>query len=172
MALSALCRDESFTTLGKDLAGNENLPRKAVRVREVLAHASDTTLIPMADLVGKSRFREHCYARFAICMVANENGRSLSEIGRVLNRDHTTVLHAVRQGKELEARGGNFAALVRNVRLRATGVDQPRIWQPSAKRALKLPTIKAAMDTGQRDQVNRHRGSMLLAHALVEARHG
>lgn len=141
-----------------------------IRVRDIIAQASDATLTPVQDILGKSRFQPHVRVRFAVCMVARENGRSLCEIGRILNRDHTTILNAVRRGDELEARGGEFAALVQNLRLRVTGQKQPRVFVPETPREPELPALTADMDTGQRDELNRHRGSLLLAHAIQQAR--
>lgn len=49
---------------------------------------------------GKERKRAHTYARAVYCKIAREMGgvrpHSLSEIGQVINRDHSTVLHTLR----------------------------------------------------------------------------
>lgn len=49
---------------------------------------------------GKDRKRAHTYARAVYCKIAREMGgirsHSLSEIGQVINRDHSTVLHTLR----------------------------------------------------------------------------
>lgn len=48
----------------------------------------------------KSRKRSHTYARAVYCKIAREMGgnrpHSLSEIGQIINRDHSTVLHTLR----------------------------------------------------------------------------
>jgi chromosomal replication initiation ATPase DnaA len=42
-------------------------------------------------------------------------GLSYPELGRMFRRDHTTVLHACRQAKLLEAQGGRFASDLREL---------------------------------------------------------
>jgi len=45
----------------------------------------------------KSRKREKVYARFVVCRYLRNNGWSLTKIGEVVNRDHATVIWALKQ---------------------------------------------------------------------------
>jgi chromosomal replication initiation ATPase DnaA len=54
------------------------------------------------DLVGPSRQRKYVMPRWLAMSLARELGRkSLPQIGRAFNRDHTTVIHAIRRLKAL-----------------------------------------------------------------------
>jgi dGTP triphosphohydrolase len=47
------------------------------------------------DIACEERNDEHCFARFAYCVLAKKYIKSnLKGIGKVINRDHTTVMHA------------------------------------------------------------------------------
>ena len=53
------------------------------------------------DLQSDSRARDLSHVRQEIMWEANKiHGRSFPDIGRVLNRDHTTILHGVRAHEE------------------------------------------------------------------------
>lgn len=45
----------------------------------------------------QSRKREKVYARFVVCRYLRNYGWPLSKIGQVINRDHSTVLWALKQ---------------------------------------------------------------------------
>jgi len=49
------------------------------------------------ELNTKSRKREKVYARFVVCRYLRNKGLSLTAIGNVINRDHATVLWALKQ---------------------------------------------------------------------------
>ena len=51
----------------------------------------------LADMQGRSRMRPVVRARWALIAALRERGWSLMRIGAFLNRDHTTVLYALRQ---------------------------------------------------------------------------
>lgn len=47
-------------------------------------------------IIGKGRYRERAEKRHMImCYLSRERGFLLTHIGKELNRDHTTVIHAV-----------------------------------------------------------------------------
>ena len=49
------------------------------------------------DVTGKSRKREIVKARFiAIYIIRTETDFKLSAIGKIFNRDHSTILHSIR----------------------------------------------------------------------------
>jgi len=67
---------------------------------DIIADVSKRTGVPVHDIKGPSRFRSIVRARHMFMTEAYETGRfSLPQIGRFLGRDHTTVLHGIRQHK-------------------------------------------------------------------------
>lgn len=82
------------------------------RVREITQAAADIFGVPVRDILSKSRFREHTSARQAVCLVAWERGWSSPAIGRVLGRDHSTVLHGRDRAAALGAGDPGYAAKV------------------------------------------------------------
>jgi chromosomal replication initiation ATPase DnaA len=54
------------------------------------------------DITGRSRVRKIVRARQRFCLLARDDlGLSLCEIGRRLQRDHTTVLHSCRRAASM-----------------------------------------------------------------------
>lgn len=52
-------------------------------------------------IVGRSRAARHSRARAAVAWAARQNGRSYSQIGRVIGgRDHTTMIHHVQRAEQ------------------------------------------------------------------------
>jgi chromosomal replication initiation ATPase DnaA len=74
----------------------------AAEVEEIVAAAGMT----MADLRAPSRKREMMEVRRIVAAYLRRRGCSLPEIGRVLNRDHSTVLHLLRTTPRTETRCG------------------------------------------------------------------
>lgn len=48
-------------------------------------------------LTGKSKKPEICWPRFVCCNLLRQKGLSYPAIGKVFNRDHGTIINAVRQ---------------------------------------------------------------------------
>lgn len=67
----------------------------------LLALTAYASAIPVATLKGERRSQDIARARQVYCWLASKYGtaatRSLPNIGRTIDRDHTTVLHAVRK---------------------------------------------------------------------------
>ena len=78
-------------------------------ISSIIRHASKVFNETEADLLSPSRKQQLCWARFAICLVAWRNGHNRTALGRALNRDRTTVLHAVRNGERLERESKLYA---------------------------------------------------------------
>lgn len=51
--------------------------------------------IPVADILGQSRFKGHVRARFLVAAIARSHGMGPCAIGRRINRDHTTITNAL-----------------------------------------------------------------------------
>lgn len=64
-------------------------------VRRLIDCASANTGVSSREITGWGRSRDLVWIRWAIAVVARENGRSLPQIGECLNRDHTTILHGL-----------------------------------------------------------------------------
>lgn len=94
-------------------------------VHEIVEAACVAFDISLRDVMSERRDRVAARARQAAMFLAKEmTPLSLPQIGRLLNRDHTTVIHAARVIPLLIADDGLLAAKVRRTRrlaaLRAT----------------------------------------------------
>lgn len=73
-------------------------------VEACMAAATRVFGFPRWQLVGRTQLRNIVRARQAAMWAACELGFSLPEIGRRLDRDHTTVLHGRDQCKNIQSR--------------------------------------------------------------------
>lgn len=72
--------------------------------RQILREVAAATGTTPAALTGQSRIQKIAHARQIACHAMRMQGMSLEQIGRVVNRDHTTVIHAIRAvEKRMEA---------------------------------------------------------------------
>lgn len=76
-------------------------------VRTIIADVAQVSGIAPSSITGPCRAVEFVRARDVVCYIASREGMSYSQIGRVLNRDHTTVMAAVRRER---ARRGEVSA--------------------------------------------------------------
>ena len=74
----------------------EDIPERTT-IRAIIRDASVLTGIPVPDIIGHKRTKEFVRVRQAVMWEARRQGYSLPQIGRALNRDHTTVIHGLRQ---------------------------------------------------------------------------
>ena len=65
-------------------------------IADMITIASRLTDVPEAEIVGPRRFGHLCAIRGAIYTLAKEWGYSSSESGRKFSRDHTTILHGIK----------------------------------------------------------------------------
>lgn len=65
--------------------------------RQIIARIAKLHDVDPEDIVGPSRTPELCEARFCIMRELRTKGWSTPRIGRLLNRDHSTVLHGLRR---------------------------------------------------------------------------
>jgi hypothetical protein len=73
--------------------------------REALRAVSTRTGVPLADILGRNRHPPIAAARHeAVWRVGLATGWSLPRLGRFFKRDHTTVLHSIREMKKRSAR--------------------------------------------------------------------
>jgi len=72
----------------------------------ILPRAAKATGYTVADLTGPCRARPLAWTRFAIMAEMRAHGYSLPRIGRILHRDHSTVLNGLRQAQALRGNPG------------------------------------------------------------------
>lgn len=71
---------------------------KSKTAKGIIEEVSNQTMIPVRDILSKKRDRPTAHAR-QLCFyrIRHECNYSLPAIGRLFDRDHTTVLHGIRQ---------------------------------------------------------------------------
>ena len=72
----------------------------------IILRASYATCRTVEEITGPCRARPLVWLRFAIMEQMRARGLSLPAIGRLLHRDHTTVLHGLRQAEALRGNPG------------------------------------------------------------------
>lgn len=65
--------------------------------REIIARIAKLHDVEPDDITGPSRASEICEARFCVMRELRAKGWSTPRIGRLLNRDHTTIVHGLRR---------------------------------------------------------------------------
>jgi hypothetical protein len=79
--------------------------------REALQAVSARTRVPIADILGRNRRPPIAAARHeAVWRVRLATGWSLPRLGRFFKRDHTTVLHSIREMNKRSARDPELRA--------------------------------------------------------------
>lgn len=67
------------------------------RVLQIIQEVAEHTGIPQDAIMGASRSYAVCLARDLACYIAKRDGHSYPEIGRVMNRDHSTIMDAAKR---------------------------------------------------------------------------
>lgn len=91
-------------TGGSNLSGGENLRdiAETVSVKKILLALSDVTGCPPLELINHRRSREVMPYRHLLYALAKElTWQSFPQLGKTLNRDHSTVLHGAKKGQKL-----------------------------------------------------------------------
>ena len=96
-----------FKTCLKDLLRSS---QKKVNIEEIQKRVSQHFNVKMSDMSSARRSRTIARPRqIAMYLSKNLTSRSLPEIGRRFgNRDHTTVIHAVKKVEELRSKDLSF----------------------------------------------------------------
>lgn len=105
------------------------------RVADIITLASQMAAIERKVLVGRTRYRRVVRVRQACMLLARENGHSFPTIGRMFDRDHSTVIHGCEVAEDYIARDPGFAAFVE--RLRASAMRA----QPYVAERLSFPAF-------------------------------
>ena len=100
-AVSAKAQQD-FAEVRKRIAANDPAPVSAwdgrvITWSEVIARVAFAFSVTTADILGPSRLSLHVRARRTAMAALSARGNSLAQIGRWMNRDHTTVMYAVRK---------------------------------------------------------------------------
>ncbi len=91
--------------------------------------------ITVQDIRGRSRLRSHAWPRQVVMLLASEmTSNAGANIGRYLNRDHTTVLYGVRNARARVETNPDFAAQVASCR--ALVACRPS-WKAEAARSIR-----------------------------------
>ena len=72
--------------------------------------------VSTALLLSEDKRRDVARARFALCWLLRDSGISYPAVGQLVDRDHTTVLAAVRRANELMLDDPAFAESVRRIK--------------------------------------------------------
>lgn len=78
--------------------------RAPVRVTQIVRAVSEGTGLTVAEILGQSRLGPIARARQLVMFEAYAAGYSMAHIGRILRRDHTTVMHGIRAERERRAK--------------------------------------------------------------------
>ena len=76
-----------------EAAAASTAPR--VTVRQIAAEVCAQTGNSVIAVMGRSRAPHVCRVRELVCYIAHRRGLTLSQIGRALRRDHSTIKHAI-----------------------------------------------------------------------------
>lgn len=77
----------------------------------IIERAAEVSGYPVAVLRGPARDRSICMVRWAVMATLRARGLSLPTIGRLLNRDHTTVISGLNRAEWLR-RDTSFSSLL------------------------------------------------------------
>ena len=82
---------------------------------ELIAECSRIFDVHHRDITGPSKFRFVTVPRFALYKAMRMRGLSFAQIGRFLNRDHTTVRHGITRAEYMARRDPNYADKVQHL---------------------------------------------------------
>lgn len=66
---------------------------------DIVERVELATRVPRVAIVGRARNASTSRARQLLCLELREAGMSYCEIGTLLGRDHTTIMHAVKRAE-------------------------------------------------------------------------
>jgi chromosomal replication initiation ATPase DnaA len=77
--------------------------------------ASELFKVHPRDLISTYRFNFIVRARFAMYLALRQRGWSYPKIGRLLKRDHSSVVHGVKRAQYMVEKDPDFAAKVQEL---------------------------------------------------------
>lgn len=87
----------------------------ALPTKTILCAIVDQFGIPHAELVGESRKSHVIEARYAAAWALRRAGYASTLVGRLLNRDHSTILYAARRAMELAQQHADYCEKLRKI---------------------------------------------------------
>jgi len=92
-----------FDTDGRDSADNENaagldaVHTKRTHIKSIIANAAKVNGVTYEAIMSRARPRDVCRARFAAitAVAAAYPDMSFPRLGRIFNRDHSSIVHAL-----------------------------------------------------------------------------
>lgn len=89
---------------------------KTVNPLDVLKVVAKETSVTVEDIISKTRIQNITEARQLFCYVIRERyGIPFVKIGKLINRDHATILHSVKAHKNRHDVDKKYRELTRNV---------------------------------------------------------
>ena len=91
-------------------------PLPALAAAPILVAAAQAFAVSLPAMLGPGNARAEAHARFcAAGLIRSRLGYSTPHIGRLLRRDHSTIVHALRRAAQLTAADPDFAARMARV---------------------------------------------------------
>lgn len=78
--------------------------------RHIIRVVAEQNGMTYRDMLGKRRKQKHVDARNAVIIALRKGGFSFPEIGAVLNRDHSTIMHLLKHLENHERDNRRFDA--------------------------------------------------------------
>ena len=95
---------------------------------ELVNAAAEMFHIHPRDLIGPYRFKFLMSGRFALAKALRMRGWTLSEIGRLMNRDHTSIMYQVKEAEYWMSRDQAYADKVKA--LAELKIEREWVWAP------------------------------------------
>lgn len=95
---------------------------KTVSFRRMAMAVARASKVPVDRILGRSRKHADMLPRHALIRLARNRGRSLRWIGKVLDRDHSTVLASCQRSAEWIAAGDPRGVRIASIESAATAV--------------------------------------------------
>ncbi|WP_395652482.1 helix-turn-helix domain-containing protein [Brevundimonas sp.] len=72
---------------------------------EAITEIAEAHRLTLEDILGKSRHKYLVMVRRKCVVMLREKGYSTTEIGRIMKRDHSTIVHALQRHKQESLNG-------------------------------------------------------------------
>lgn len=152
------------------------VPEGIRSIESVVALVAEVAGLEVADLTGPCRGKLYTRPRFTACYYARQEGWSFPAIGLVVNRDHSSVMHACDQAKEMRRRDKLLARIMQRTEDALEGHPAPTFTlvpapavplrdQPARPYRANLQ-VAPPDDSGRLDARNRRMGSIDLLAAI------
>ena len=90
-----------------------------VTIAHILAAAQEVSITTVGEIIGEQRHQYIVRVRQACYYLARLQGYSYPNIGRRMNRDHSSAIHGARKCQDMMARDPGYSALVYRIGARA-----------------------------------------------------